>query len=248
MKAIGIIPARMKSSRFPGKPLVDILGMPMVIHVLKRAQLSKNLSEVFVATDSSEIFDCVLSYGGKAIMTSTAHQTGTDRIAEASDKLTCDVVVNIQVDEPLVKPEDIDKLVECMRADPAVNFATLVCKTPQFCKITECKVVMDCNKDIIYMSRSDIPSNARSRIQYLHKLYCVVAFRKDWLKKFSCWPQTGLEQIEYIEYLRILENGYRMRAIVVDGYTDSVDTLEDLQIVLDLMEKDMVKSKYLKKE
>lgn len=246
MKALGIIPARMRSSRFPGKPLVDILGMPMVIHVLKRAQLSKNLSEVYVATDSPEIFDCVLNHGGKAIMTSTAHQTGTDRIAEACDKLRCDVVVNIQGDEPLVKPEDIDKLVESMIADPAIYFSTLVCKTPKFHDTTECKVVMDCNKDIMYMSRSDIPSNIRSRFQYLHKLYCVVAFRKKWLKKFSCWPQTELEKIEYIEYLRILENGYNIRAVVIEAYTTSVDTPEDLKAILKMMEKDTVRLRYLK--
>jgi 3-deoxy-manno-octulosonate cytidylyltransferase (CMP-KDO synthetase) len=220
--------------------------MPMVIHVLKRAKLSKNLAEVFVATDSPEIFDCVLSYGGKAIMTSSAHQTGTDRIAEASDKLTCDIVVNIQGDEPLVKPEDIDKLVESMTVDPAVYFATLVCKTPQFGEITECKVVMDRNKDIMYMSRADIPSNTRSQVRYLHKLYCVVAFRKEWLKKFYCWPQTELEKIEYIEYLRILENGYHIRGVVIEDYTTSVDTPQDLKFVLEVMEKDAIKFKYLK--
>jgi 3-deoxy-manno-octulosonate cytidylyltransferase (CMP-KDO synthetase) len=225
---------------------VDILGMPMVIHVLKRAQLCKNLSEVFVATDSPEVFDCVLSYGGKAIMTSTEHQTGTDRIAEASDRLACDVVINIQGDEPLVKPEDIDKLVEAMMVDSGIYFATLVCKTPQFNETTECKVVMDCNKDIMYMSRSDIPSNVKSRVQFLHKLYCVVAFRKEWLKKFSLWPQTELEKIEYIEYLRILENGYNIRGVVVDDYSTSVDTQEDLKIVLDMMEKDTTKFRYLK--
>ncbi|MDD5108780.1 MAG: 3-deoxy-manno-octulosonate cytidylyltransferase [Candidatus Omnitrophica bacterium] len=246
MKIIGIIPARMKSSRFPGKPLVDILGMPMVIHVLKRAQLSKKLAEVFVATDSREIFDCVSSYGGKAVMTYAVHQTGTDRIAEASDKLTCDIVVNIQGDEPLVKPKDIDKLVESMVVEPAVNFATLVCKTPQFGEITECKVVMDRNKDIMYMSRSDIPSSTRLQVSYLYKLYCVVAFRKKWLKKFSSWPQTKLEKIEYIEYLRILENGYNFRGVVTDEYTTSVDTPEDLKVILKIMKKDTIKFKYLK--
>lgn len=245
MKVVGIIPARMKSSRFPGKPLVDILGMPMVIHVLKRVQLSKKLSDVYVATDSQEIFNCVLNYGGKAIITSAAHQTGTDRIAEACDEIICDIVVNIQGDEPLVKPEDIDKLVESMEIDPSVYFSTLVCRTPKFCDTTECKVVMDCNKDIIYMSRSDIPSNARSRVRYLHKLYCVVAFRREWLMKFSCWPQTELEKIELIEYLRIIENGYKIRGVVIEAYTTSVDTPEDLKVILKMMEKDTVRFRYL---
>lgn len=246
MKVIGMIPARMESSRFPGKPLVGILGMPMVIHVLKRAQLCKSLSEVFVATDSPEIFDCVLKYGGKAIMTSSKHQTGTDRIAEACEKIACDVVINIQGDEPLVNPEDITKLVQCMRADPIINFATLVCKTRQFHETTECKVVLDCNNDIMYMSRSDIPSNARTIIEYLYKLYCVIAFRKEWLKRFSYWVQTKLEKTEYIEYLRILENGHKMRGVIVEEYTTSVDTPQDLIVILEMMRKDAIKFKYMK--
>lgn len=246
MKVVGIIPSRMKSSRFPGKPLVDILGMPMVIHVFKRVQLCKKLSDVFVATDSPEIFDCVLKYGGKAMMTSVDHQTGTDRVAQACENINCDVVINIQGDEPLVKPDDIAKLVECMETEPAINFATLVCKTQQFREITECKVVMGCNKDIMYMSRSDIPSNARTQIDYLHKLYCVVAFRKEWLKKFSSWPQTELEKIEFIEYLRILEKGYKMRGVIIDEYTTSVDTPKDLGFIIKMMEKDAIKHSYLK--
>lgn len=241
-----MIPARMQSLRFPSKPLVDILGMPMVIHVLKRAELCKSLSEVFVATDSPEIFDCVVKYGGKAIMTSAAHQTGTDRISEASEKIDCDIVVNIQGDEPLVNPEDIGKLVECVRNEPEINFATLLCKTRKFSEITECKVVLDKNKNILYMSRSDIPSNARFQVAYLHKLYCVVAFRKKWLKMFASWPQTELEKIEYIEYLRVLENGYKMRGIVIEEYTTSLDTPEDLKVILEMMKKDTIKSQYLR--
>lgn len=246
MKVIGIIPSRMQSSRFPGKPLVNILGMPMVIHVLKRAQLCKNLSDVFVATDSPEIFDCVVKYGGKAIMTSSVHKTGTDRIAEASGKIRCDIVVNIQGDEALVRPDDVDRLVNHIKKERDVNFATLVCKTRQFRETTECKVVLDRKGNIMYMSRSDIPSNARSRIDSLYKLYCVIAFRKEWLKKFSSWPQTELEKIEYIEYLRILENGHKMRGVVTDEYTTSIDTPEDLKIVLKMMKKDPARFRYMK--
>jgi len=245
-KVIGIIPARMSSSRFPGKPLADILGMPMVIHVLKRAKLCKRLDDVFVATDSPEIFDCVLEYKGKAIMTAATHKTGTDRIAEAGMKIGCDIVVNIQGDEPLVKPAEIDKLVDCISSDKAVNFATIVCKTTKFNDLTECKVVLDRNMDIMYISRSDIPSNGRSRLKYLYKHNCIVAFRKKALSWYSSWPQTELEKIEFIEYLRILENGYKIRVITVNGYSTSVDTPEDLKIVRSLMKKDTIKAKYLK--
>lgn len=247
MKAIGIIPARMQSSRFPGKPLVDILGLPMIIHVLKRAQLCKGLSEVFVATDSPEIMDCVAKYGGKAIITSGAHQTGTDRIAEASRKMYCDIVVNIQGDEALVKPEDVDTLISHVVRDREIKFATLVCKTRQFSEVTECKVVLDKNGDIMYMSRSDIPSNSRSKVEYLQKLYCVVAFRKKWLAKFASWPQTELEKIEYIEYLRILENGHKMRGVVIEDYTTSVDTPEDLKVITEIMKNDKTRLRYMAK-
>jgi 3-deoxy-manno-octulosonate cytidylyltransferase (CMP-KDO synthetase) len=175
-KVVGIIPARMASTRFPGKPLIEILGMPMVVHVLKRAKLCKRLDDVFVATDSPEIFNCVLRYKGKAIMTASTHKTGTDRIAEACRKIDCDIAVNIQGDEPLVKPAEIDKLVDCISADKAVNFATIVCKTTKFNDFTECKVVLDRNMDIMYISRSDIPSNGRSMPKYLYKHNCIVAF------------------------------------------------------------------------
>ncbi|MFA5099329.1 MAG: 3-deoxy-manno-octulosonate cytidylyltransferase [Candidatus Omnitrophota bacterium] len=245
MKIVGIIPARMKSTRFPGKPLVDIMGMPMVIHVLKRCQLCKSLSDVYVATDSAEIFDCVIKYGGKAVMTEASHQTGTDRIAEACLKTGGDIVINIQGDEPLVDPKDIEALVECVKNDPSVNFATLVCKTRQFGEITECKAVLDMNRDIMYMSRSDIPSRSRSGVDHMLKLYCVVAFRREWLKAFASWPQTALEKTEFIEYLRILERGYKIRGVVVEEYTTSVDTPDDLKVILELMSRDRIKSFYL---
>jgi len=245
MKAVGLIPARMESSRFPGKPLVEIEGLPMVVHVLKRSELCKNISEVYVATDSAEISKAVNRFGGKTIMTSKSHKTGTDRIAEAVDTIDCDLVVNIQGDEPLVRPEDIDKLIGCIKDDPDVKFATLVCKTYKFNDVTECKVVLGQNNDILYMSRADIPSNSRTKADYLYKLYCVVAFQKTFLKKFASWPQTPLEKIEYIEYLRIIENGHRMRAVVIEEYTTSVDTPDDLKTVNDLMKKDKIKYKYL---
>lgn len=245
MKAIGLIPARMESSRFPGKSLVKIEGLPMVVHVFKRSKLSKSLDEVYVATDSQEIFDTVQNYGGKAIMTSSKHQTGTDRIAEAAAKIKCDIVVNVQGDEALVDPTDIDKLVQALHRNRKIKTATLVCKTPKFNDVTECKVVLDKNGDILYMSRSDIPSTARKKVECLHKLYCVVAFRKDFLRKFALWPQTPLEKIEYIEYLRIIENGCKMRGVVAEEYTTSVDTPEDLKIVADMMKKDRIKTKYL---
>lgn len=245
MKVVGIIPARMQSSRFPGKPLVKIEGLPMIVHVMKRSKLCNDLAEVYVATDSDEIADIVKHFGGKAILTLPTHQTGTDRIAEAAERIECDLVVNIQGDEPLVRPEDIGKLIDHVSSDKSIKFATLVCKTYKKNDITECKVVMDPQGDILYMSRSDIPSDARAKTGVLQKLYCVVAFERFSLKKFASWPQTPLENIEYIEYLRILENGYKMRGVLIEEYTTSVDTPEDLETVCELMGKDKIKYRYL---
>lgn len=235
----------MESSRFPGKPLIDIEGLPMVVHVLKRSELCKNLSQVYVATDSQEIASAVRQYGGKVIMTSKDCKTGSDRIAEAAQKIDCDIVVNVQGDEPLVKPFDIAKLTEVICADRRMKFATLVCKTPKSNDITECKVVMDKDDNIIYMSRSDIPSSARKQVDHLFKLYCVVAFRKNFLKKFVSWEQSPLEKIEFIEYLRIVENGYKMRGVKIDAYTTSVDTPADLAAIREMMKQDTVKFEYL---
>ena len=247
MKVVGIIPARMASSRFPGKPLVDIEGLPMIIHVMKRAMLCDHLNEVYVATDSCEIFKAVKKHGGKAMMTSSRHKTGTDRIAEAARKIkNCDMIVNIQGDEPLVNPNDISKLVKAVLKDKNCKFATLLCKTPSRNDVTECKVVLDLNGDILYMSRSDIPSPARVRTDRFYKLYCVIAFRKAFLHKFANWPLTPLEKIEYIEYIRILEHGYKMKGVVVNEYSTSVDTPRDLVRVKNMMKRDKIKNKYLK--
>ena len=245
MKVIGLIPSRLKSTRFPNKALVDIEGLPMIVHVFKRVQLCPLLDEVFVATDSDEIYETVCNYGGQAIMTSPKQDCGTERIAEAASNMAVDIVVNIQGDEPLLNPDDIDKLVEAITADSSIESATLVCKSPEFNNVTECKVVLDMNNDILYMSRADIPSSARSSVDVLHKLYCIVAFRTAFLQKFVSWPVSTLEEIEYIEYLRILEHGYKIRGVVVEEYTTSVDTPQDLEVVKKMMNKDKIKFRYL---
>lgn len=245
MKIIGLIPARMASSRFPGKPLVDIGGLPMIVHVMKRAALCRDLSDIFVATDSAEIAEVVGSYGGKAIMTSPQHQTGTDRIAEAAKNIDYDLAVNIQGDEALLDPAHISSLISAMQRDPGAKFATLICKARHWGDITDCKVVFDTNNNILYMSRADIPSPARVKAETLYKLYCIVAFRKPYLEKFASWPQTPLERIEYIEYLRIVENGYPFKAVPVDDYKISVDTPKDLETVSAMMKEDKVRLRYV---
>jgi len=245
MKVIGVLPVRYASSRFPGKPLKEIEGLPMVIHTLKRTQLCKDLDEVYVATDTKNIFELIEEYDGKAIMTSDRHKTGTDRIAEAVEDLDCDIVVNIQGDEPLVNPDHISAAVKPLLEDGTVNVATLLCRNDRFGDVTECKVVLDKNDDILYMSREDIPTSHFEAQKQILKLYCIVPFRKEFLEKFAAWEQTPLEKIEHIEYNRIIENGYKMRGVVVDSVAESVDTPENLELVRKLMKTDKIKDQYI---
>lgn len=245
MKVVGFIPVRYASSRLPGKPLKEIEGLPMIIHTLKRTQLCTDLDDVYVATDTKKIFDLIEEYGGKAIMTSDEHKTGTDRIAEAADDIPCDIVVNIQGDEPLVSPEHISKAIKPLLKDDSLNVSTLLCKTNRFNDYTECKVVLDKDSNIIYISREDIPSNHFERQKQVLKHYCIVCFRKEFLLKFAGWEQTSLEKIEHIEYNRIIENGYKMRGVIVDSVAESVDTPENLDLVRKLMKKDKIKYLYI---
>jgi 3-deoxy-manno-octulosonate cytidylyltransferase (CMP-KDO synthetase) len=245
MKIVGIIPARLKSTRLPAKALVDIGGLPMVVHVFKRAQLSSSLDTVIVATDSKEIFDSVLLHGGTPVMTSPRHNTGSDRIAEVASNLDADIIVNIQGDEPLLNPSHIDAVVEPMTTDKKIKVAVLVTRYSKKNSASDIKAVLSLNNDILYCSRTDLPSDARSDVESMWKLCFVVPFRKDFLLEYTLWAQTPLEKIEFNEYLRILEHGYKIRAVIVENAHISVDTAEDLEIVRGLMEKDTIRHKYM---
>ncbi|MFC1745055.1 3-deoxy-manno-octulosonate cytidylyltransferase [Candidatus Riflebacteria bacterium] len=237
-KTVGLIPARLQSSRLPRKAMLDICGLPMIVHVFKRCLLAKTLDEVYVATDSKEIYQCVLQYGGKAIMTSDKHQTGTDRIAEAAKKLDCEIVVNIQGDEALVNPSHIDAVVSAMKDDPGVKVAILINPYYKRNSPSDIKVVIDTIGDVLYLSRTDIPSDARSEKPQLFKAYHIIPFKKEFLLEYAAMEQTPLEKIEFNEYLRILENGYKIRTVQVESEAISVDTEEDLNTVRLQMEKD----------
>jgi len=245
MKTVGIIPSRLKSSRLPNKALVDIEGLPMIVHVFKRAELASSLDEVIVATDSEEIYEVVTAASGKAIMTSASHNTGSDRVAEVAEKLECDVVVNIQGDEPLLDPEHIDKVVEPLLSEEDVQVAVLVTPYKKKGSSSDIKAVLDLKGNILYCSRTDLPDTSRSQIDTMWKMCFIVPFRKDFLLKYTSWDETPLEKIEFNEYLRILENGYKIRAVSVDNAHISVDTPEDLKIVKEIMKKDEIKKKYM---
>ena len=243
-KVVGMIPSRLQSSRLPEKPLKDICGIPMIVHVLKRCQLAKSLDEVFVVTDSKEIKSVVEEAGGKVIMTGTHHQTGTDRLAEAANLVNCDIVVNIQGDEALVDPAHIDKVTTALIEDNSVNICLLVTPYTKYNSPSDIKVVTRKDDRILYMSRTDLPSNARTTNPEMLKAYHIVPFRKEFLIKYSKWETTKLEKTEFNEYLRILENGHEIKAVHVNSSAISVDTQEDLEYVRKEMLKDPIFQQY----
>jgi len=238
VKAVAILPARLESSRLPRKALADICGLPMIVHVYKRCLLAKQLDDVFVATDNEEIRLEVERHGGKVIMTSCEHETGTDRIAEAAAGLDTEIVVNVQGDEALVNPQYIDKVVAALQDNPEINVGILVNPYSKRNSPSDIKAVLTRDNDVMYFSRMDIPSNARVDNPEMLKAYHIVPFRKSFLLEYAQWEKGVLERIEYNEYLRILERGHKIRAVHVESDAVSVDTADDLEYVREKMVND----------
>ena len=234
MKIVGLIPSRLASTRLPGKALRLICGIPLIAHVIKRSQMSSMLDELFVATDSKEIAAIAEQCDCKVIYTKDNHLTGSDRIGEAVQSLECDIVVNIQGDEALVHPEHIKDSANLLLRNSDIEVAMLA--TPFYKKnsISDVKVAISTNNEILYFSRADIPFNTEN----MNKAYHVVSFRKEMLAKFCLLPQTSIEIIESIEYMRLIESGVKIGTKIVDSKAISVDTEEDLILVSDMMEQD----------
>jgi len=245
-KTVAIIPARLESSRLPGKAIIDICGLPMIVHVYKRCLLSKNLDDVYVATDNKKIENIVKSYNGKVILTKSTHETGTDRIAEAAENIDAEIIVNVQGDEALVNPLYIDKAIQALYDNLDINVSILVNPFNKKKSYSDIKVVLNQNDDVLYFSRTDIPSDARVENPSLLKAYHIVPFRKNFLIKYASWKKGKLEQIEFNEYLRILERGYKIRAVHVESEAVSVDTEEDLRYVKKAMLSDPLYKKYFR--
>ena len=248
MKVIGVIPARMGSSRFPGKPLALIHGLPMIEHVYRRSAMSKSLDELYVATCDKEIYDAVEQFGGKAIMTDICHERCTDRVAEAVEGMDIDVVVIIQGDEPLVYPDMIDQAVKAIAEDDSIVCVNLMAEMDNdadFNNPNEVKVVVDNENNALYFSREPIPSNKKYDHAYArYKQVCIMPFRKDFLVKYNNLKPTPLEIIESVDMLRILEHGYKVKMVPTERNTLSVDTLEDLNKVERIMERDFLMKQY----
>lgn len=254
MYIIGIIPARMASSRFPGKPMANINGIPMIGHVYLRSKLNKTLDDIFVATCDYQIKDYIELIGGKAIMTASTHERASDRTAEAMLKVEkkigkkIDIVVMIQGDEPMIYPEMIDEAVAPMleQEDILVTNLMAAMKTKEeYEDINEVKVVVDKNNFALYFSREPIPSGKKSSNNIIKlKQVCIIPFKRDFLIKFNSWEQTPLEIIESIDMLRVLEYGNKVKMVFTKYDTYSVDTIEDLEKVAKKMKEDELFKKY----
>lgn len=244
IRVVGMLPARLRSSRLPEKALVDIEGLPMFVHTCKRAQLAESLNDVYLATDSEKIKDIAEAYDIKVIMTSPHHKTGSDRLAEACQGVDCEIVVNIQADEPLVRPEHIDSIVRPLLEDRRLQIAVGVTPYTKKGSDSDIKAVLDLENNIMYCSRNDLPSDVRTTVEVMHKMCFIVPFRKMFLLQFASWSPTPLENIEYNEYLRVLEHGVKIKAVNIEDAKISVDTPDDLEEVRRLMKSDDLKAKY----
>jgi 3-deoxy-manno-octulosonate cytidylyltransferase (CMP-KDO synthetase) len=224
--AVAIIPARFNSSRFPGKPIVEIEGKPLIEHVYRRVAKASLVTRIVVATDDRRIADAVERFGGSALMTRNDHPSGTDRLAEAAQGLAPDtLVVNVQGDEPMIDPSDIDRAIAAAQMGGA-EIVTLMTKISNSREDdpNRVKVVTDRNGMALYFSRSRIPSRGTC---FLH--IGLYVYRVDFLQKFTKLERTPLEIAERLEQLRALEHGYRIRVVEVEKESWGIDTPEDLQ-------------------
>lgn len=254
MNIVAIVPARMGSSRFPGKPLADIHGVPMVGHVAFRTAMSPVVNDVYVATCDKSIEDYCRDAGLKCVMTGDYHVRCSTRTAEAMLKIEemtgkkIDIVVMVQGDEPMVRPEMIAAAVQPLLDDPKINVTNLMADMEtieEFEDPNEVKVVVDKNNDALYFSREPIPSRKKGVDKVpMRKQVCIIPFRRDYLLKFNELQETPLEICESVDMMRILENAEKVRMVPIGTRTWSVDTQEDLARVNRLMAGDDLMVKY----
>ncbi|MGB0681407.1 MAG: 3-deoxy-manno-octulosonate cytidylyltransferase [Magnetovibrionaceae bacterium] len=251
---LAIVPARMASSRFPGKPLADIHGVPMVAHCYHRTAMSKAVDATYVATCDQEIMDYCEGAGIPCVMTKDSHERATDRIAEAMLKIEADtgerhdIVVLVQGDEPMLRPEMLDLAIEGLKGDPACNVTNLVARMERvedFEDPNEVKVVVDTQGYALYFSREPVPSRKKGVTDVpMLKQVCLIPFRRDFLLEYNDMPQTPLEIIESVDMMRILETGGKVRMVPCDIETYAVDNQADLDRVIACMKDDDLRASY----
>jgi 3-deoxy-manno-octulosonate cytidylyltransferase (CMP-KDO synthetase) len=241
-KVVAIVPARFDATRFPGKPLALLGGKPIIQHVYEQTSKAELVGKTYIATDDKRIFDAVAGFGGEAVMTSESHTTGTDRIEEVASGLECDIVVNVQGDEPFIRPEMIDDLVQLMLDDERASIGTLVKKITDIDELLSphvVKAVLDDDDFAVYFSRAPIPyhrddwqdlnSIKLSENVTVFKHIGIYAFKKEDLHKFTAMGQSGIERVEHLEQLRALNAGMKIKAKETIYETVGIDTPDDLK-------------------
>ncbi|MEI6300050.1 MAG: 3-deoxy-manno-octulosonate cytidylyltransferase [Betaproteobacteria bacterium] len=244
MKILAVIPARMGSSRFPGKPMARLLGKPMIGHVYERVAKNPLLTVTVVATCDREIADYIESIGGRAVMTGSHHERACDRAAEAlellekEDGVRFDIVVMVQGDEPMTHPDMISEAVNPMRADPAINIVNLLGKIDSIAEFEDrncIKVVCDLQGNALYFSREPIPTRYKTPVVPMGKQVCIIPFRRDFMLEYTRMEPTPLEIAESVDMMRILEHGMPVKMVPTSHSSYSVDTPADLARVEQLM-------------
>ncbi len=254
MNTLLVIPVRMQSSRFPGKPLKKICGIPMLRHCYERALLSKGVDFSYIATCDKEIKEYANSISANVVMTSDKHERATDRTAEALNKIEIkknikfDIIIMLQGDEPLISPNSISKMITSFDQDDVsiVNIISKFQNNSSFIDHNNVKVVFDKNMDALYFSREPIPSNWKNRANpNAYMQVGVIAFKRKELKWFLNESQSDLERIESVDMNRVIENGKKIRCIKNDGFTLGVDTEEELKEIESLIHNDEFTKKYI---
>ena len=257
---VAIVPARLASTRLPGKALIEIAGKPMVCWVAERARAARNVDRVIVATDSQQIVDAVHSHGSEAVLTSASHSSGTDRVAEVAASIPyAEIIVNVQGDEPMISPETIERAVDTMAAEMSKPDGAGIVTTWEPIESNDdllnpdlVKVVLDDHKNAVYFSRSPVPyprdavkkhgspeaalANEPELIKLFRKHTGLYVYRRNVLLEFTRWPESRLEKIEALEQLRALEHGVKIKVVEACSASTGVDTLEDLERVRALIE------------
>ena len=254
MNVLGIIPARMASSRFPGKPMKKIHGIPMIGHCYQRSIMSDSITECYVATPDKEIIDYISSLNGKAVMTSHAHEMCNERVFEAVDKIEIstgqkfDIIVNIQGDLPMIFPSMIDTLIDPILNKEDVTNTTMVDEIftdNDFLDRNRVKVLITEFNDAIIFTREPVPSLFKSKEKFKkYKHVAIRAYRRDIYDKIKKLSITPIEKIEGIDDLRLIENGIKIRITFTKEITETVDTPEDLTKVISMMDNDKLISQY----
>lgn len=254
MRIVAVIPARMASSRFPGKPMALIHGIPMIGHCYFRVRMCADIQETYVATCDKEIYDYIESIGGEAVMTSSRHERASDRAAEAMLELEnrsgerIDILVMVQGDEPMDTPQMIHEALQPIIEDSMINVVNLmgvIESTEEFEDPNTVKVVVGPDNNAIYFSREPIPSRKKSADNVpMLKQICIIPFQRDYLLEFNRTPQTSLEKIESVDMMRVIESGGSVKMVMTLEPSFGVDTVEDLQKVEQRMSSDLLLDQY----